>query len=91
MTPHRDQDEDEDDWADDEADSGDDLDCADDEPTVPCPYCKEEILEDSPYCPHCEQYISEEGHGGPRKPLWIFVTALICLGIAICWLCAPFW
>ena len=25
-----------------------------------CPYCGQEIYEDSPRCPHCGQYISEE-------------------------------
>lgn len=90
MNIHRDQDEDEDDWDDDNADAGDELDVAGDEPTVPCPYCKEEILEDSPYCPHCERYISEEDHAGPRKPLWVILTALVCIGIAIWWVFAAF-
>lgn len=77
-------------WWDDGDDLGDDLDDADDEPTIPCPYCQEEILEDSPYCPHCERYISEEDHAGPKKPLWVTLTALVCLGIAIWWLFMEF-
>lgn len=73
--------DDEDDWeADDPAVAGDD---SDDEPTVPCPYCKDEILENSPYCPHCGQYISEEEHPGPKKPLWVFLTVLVCLAVAL--------
>lgn len=77
------QDEDEDaDWADDDAD--------DDEPTVPCPYCRREILEDSPRCPYCERFISAADHAGPNKPLWIVVTALVCLGIALWWVFAVF-
>ncbi len=90
MNAYRDHDEDEHDWDDDETDTGDGLEDSDGEPTVPCPYCKEEILEDSPYCPHCEQYISEEDHAGPGKPLWVCLTALVCLGIAIWWVFAVF-
>ncbi|MFM8953492.1 MAG: hypothetical protein ACKOOF_10600 [Planctomycetaceae bacterium] len=40
----RDENEDEDeDWEND----------SDKEPTVPCPYCRRDILEDSPRCPYC--------------------------------------
>ena len=49
MNAYRDADEDDDDWDDDEADYGD---YSEDEPTLPCPSCRREILEDSPYCPH---------------------------------------
>ncbi len=77
---------------DDEADEEWDADVAgygvepdDDEPTVPCPYCRREILEDVPQCPYCERYISAEDHAQPSKPLWVIMTALVCLGIAI-WL-----
>jgi hypothetical protein len=82
MTAQRDDDRDQD-WDDeDESDFDDD---SDGEPTVPCPYCSREILEDSPYCPHCQRYVSAEDHAGPRRPLWVIVTALICLGTAIWW------
>lgn len=81
---------DEDDWEDDESDFGDESDDSDDEPTIPCPYCRRDILEDSPRCPHCERYISAEDQAGERKPLWVILTALICLGIAIWWLFAAF-
>jgi hypothetical protein len=82
MNAYREQDEDDEDWANDPDDYGEN---SDEEPTVPCPYCKEEILEDLPRCPYCERYISEEDHAGPNKPLWVTVTALICLGVAIWW------
>lgn len=85
MTAYRDQDDD--DW-DTEDDLGDDSD--DDEPTVPCPYCRHEILEDSPYCPSCARYISTEDHAASPKPVWIMATALICLGVAIWWVFAAF-
>jgi hypothetical protein len=71
-------------WDDDDADDGYDSN-DDDEPTEPCPYCRREILEDVPQCPYCERYISAEDHARPSKPLWVIVTALVCLGIAI-WL-----
>ena len=90
MTAYRDPDDDEsedEDWDEDGTVIGDD---ADDEPTVPCPYCRREILEDSPRCPYCERYISDEDHAGPSKPVWVIVTALICLGIAIWWVLGAF-
>ncbi|MFM8953461.1 MAG: hypothetical protein ACKOOF_10440 [Planctomycetaceae bacterium] len=74
MNAYREEDEDED-WEND----------SDEEPTVPCPYCRRDILEDSPRCPYCERYISEEDHASHGKPLWVIATALICLGVAIWW------
>jgi hypothetical protein len=87
MTPHRDQVWEEGGWEEDDADFGAEQDSAD-EPTVPCPYCRREILEDSPRCPYCERYISAEDHAGQGKPNWVIATALVCLGIAIWWLLA---
>jgi hypothetical protein len=85
MTAYRDE-ADNEDWEDDVyiGDLSDDSD--DGQPTVPCPYCKAEILEDSPRCPYCERYISEEDHARPTKPLWVVVTALACLAAAIWWM-----
>lgn len=76
---------DDDDWDADEADWSDDSDDSADAPTGPCPYCRREILEDTPRCPYCERYISAEDHAHPRKPAWIIATAVICLGIALWW------
>lgn len=91
MNTYRDQDEDDDeDWDDHDADLGDDSDDLDDEPTVLCPYCRHEILEDSPRCPYCERYISAEDHAGPGKPLWVIATALVCLAIALWWVFVAF-
>lgn len=87
MSTYRDADDEDEDW-DDETDDGDDSDNGDEEPTVPCPYCRRAILEDSPWCPHCQRYISEEDHASPRKPVWVIATALICLGIALWWVVA---
>jgi hypothetical protein len=91
MNAYRDAD-DEDDWEDDPvgSDSGDDLEDPDHEPTVPCPYCRREILEDSPRCPYCERFISAEDRLPAGKPVWIIVTALVCLGVAIWWAIAVF-
>ena len=74
-------------WDDDDADSGDDPDDGD-EPTVPCPWCRREIFEDSPRCPFCERYLSREDVAAPRKPLWVIVTALVCLAVVIWWIVA---
>lgn len=87
MMATRDDDEEDDEW-DEEAD--DDGDEPDEEPTVPCPYCRREMLEDSPRCPHCERYISAEDHAAPGKPLWVILTALICLAIALWWVFVAF-
>ncbi len=51
---------------------------SDDEiPTVPCPYCKAEILEDAERCPRCENYISAEDAPTSGKPLWIWVLLIL--------------
>ena len=85
MTFYRDDDT-ADEW-DEEADHDED---SGDEPTVPCPYCRREMLEDTPRCPYCERYISAEDHAAPSKPVWVVATALVCLGIAIYWVFAAF-
>jgi predicted amidophosphoribosyltransferase len=47
-------------------------------PTVPCPYCKAEILEDAERCPRCENYLSaEDAPAGSSKPLWIWVLLIV--------------
>jgi hypothetical protein len=78
---------DDDDDTDDDYDYEDDgsSDDGDEEPTVPCPFCGLEMLEDSPRCPSCGQYISAEDSPGPTKPLWVIATAIVCLGIALWW------
>jgi hypothetical protein len=46
-------------WDDEELDEDLDADddFNDDEPTVPCPYCRREILADIERCPYCERHI----------------------------------
>jgi hypothetical protein len=83
--------EDDDDWdddsnafdnADNEWDGDDD---SGDEPTVPCPFCGRELLEDSPWCPTCDRYITEEELRRADRPVWVIVTAVACLAIALWW------
>jgi hypothetical protein len=78
--------DDDSDWAEDDSDESPDEGFAhdDDEPTVPCPYCRREILEDAERCPYCENYISAEDAPPVAKPLWIIAGAVACL-LAICW------
>jgi predicted nucleic acid-binding Zn ribbon protein len=58
----------------------------DEEPTIPCPYCRREIHEESQQCPHCGQYISEEDASARRKPWWIIIGVLLCLLVIWCWI-----
>jgi hypothetical protein len=52
--------------------------------TMPCPYCRREIHDDSVRCPHCEQYLSAEDQ--PRGHGRLFLTcALVCLVLAVGW------
>lgn len=88
--PSRDDDQDDDSWDDDDNEDDDfdaDLRDADDgdAPTVSCPFCRREILEDTPRCPHCERYLSPADFPARSQPLWVVITALICLAVAI-WL-----
>ncbi len=57
----------------------------DDMDTVPCPYCREPIPEDTPRCPYCETYISDEDTPPARRPWWII------LGFALCFYAAYLW
>lgn len=84
-----DEDYDDDDYKDEIDEEGDDsTDHGDQEPTLPCPYCGLEMLEDSPRCPSCGQYISAEDSPASTKPGWVIATALVCLAIAFWWVFA---
>lgn len=83
--------EDDSDAAWDDASQPDDpADDSDDEPTIPCPACGYEIYEDTPRCPECGHYLEADGQAGGRKPVWILVTALVCLAVALGWAFAIF-
>ena len=74
-----------DDWYE-EPDDEEPEDEEDDEPTVPCPYCKRPIHEDSQRCPYCEKYISAEDAPAGRKPWWIVAGVVVCLYIVFRWI-----
>jgi len=57
----------------------------DDDSSVPCPYCREPIPEDTPRCPYCENYISDEDAPAERKPTWIIIGVLVCLYLVYRW------
>jgi hypothetical protein len=59
---------------------------SDEEATVPCPYCKRQVHEDSQRCPYCENYISEEDAPPSRKPWWIVVGVLLGLYAVYRWI-----
>ncbi|MGA2069266.1 MAG: hypothetical protein ABSG86_30220 [Thermoguttaceae bacterium] len=75
---------DEDDW---NAD-GDPAEGFEDDPaaTVPCPYCRRPMHEDSPRCPSCGNYVSAEDAPPSRKPWWVVVGALLALYAVYRWL-----
>jgi hypothetical protein len=52
-------------------------------PTVPCPYCRRQILEDADRCPHCENYLSAEDAPPTPKSTWMVIGLLVCLALAI--------
>jgi hypothetical protein len=57
-----------------------------DNDTVPCPYCKAEIYEDSLRCPRCGNYISAEDAPSGPKPLWIAIGIIVCLVLVGLWI-----
>lgn len=53
-------------------------------PTVPCPNCGEEILEDSEQCPRCGRYLSrEDAPLQSRSGVWIILLILAILAAVI--------
>ena len=75
-------DDDEDEWDVDETEWEDD----DEEPVVPCPWCRRDIPEDVPRCPYCEHYISREDAPPSPKPWWLLIGALLALLAALVWI-----
>jgi hypothetical protein len=58
----------------------------DDGGTVPCPYCRKEIHEDSVRCPYCEQYISQEDAPTGPRPLWFVLGVVLTLLVVAYWI-----
>jgi hypothetical protein len=67
-------------------DGGHSADADDGEPTIPCPYCRREIHEESQRCPYCEHYISQEDAPPGRKPWWLIVGVVFCLFVVYLWI-----
>jgi hypothetical protein len=57
-----------------------------DEPTIPCPYCRRDVHEDSQRCPYCENYISQEDAPPSRKPWWLLIGVAACLFAVYLWI-----
>jgi hypothetical protein len=76
--------DDDSDWAEDDSDESSAGFEYGDDATVPCPYCRREILEDIERCPYCENYISAEDAPFRIKPMWMVIAAVLCL-IAMGW------
>jgi hypothetical protein len=75
-------------WDDEESeeDEGDESLDGEEEPTIPCSYCRQEIYEDSVRCPHCGQYLSEEDLSASRKPWWIILGVVLCILVVWFWI-----
>ena len=53
-------------------------------PTVPCPYCRAEILEDSEQCPRCGKYISrEDAPPQSRSGVWMVLVILALVAVVM--------
>lgn len=52
--------------------------------TVPCPYCRAEIIEDAEQCPRCGKYITDEDAPRPsRGSFWVILMILALLAAAM--------
>jgi hypothetical protein len=58
----------------------------DEEPTIPCPYCRREIHEDAQRCPYCERYLSRVDAPTARKPWWMILGVVACLYVVYRWI-----
>ena len=57
----------------------------DDDPTTPCPYCREPVYEGASYCPRCENYLTREDAPPAAKPTWVWVCLILALAVAVLW------
>ena len=75
-------------WHDDDLDDrewpDDDGDDDRDDPTIPCPHCREPVYEDAERCPSCGRYLTREDVPW-RRPIWLVAGVLIGLAIVVYW------
>lgn len=66
-----------DDWETDDADA----DWPDDDDgetlTIPCPFCKADIYEESEQCPHCGEYVVRSSTAWNGKPIWWIILGIL--------------
>ncbi|HYT87361.1 MAG TPA: hypothetical protein VEL76_01450 [Gemmataceae bacterium] len=58
---------------------------ADGDDTVPCPYCRTEVYEDTVRCPACGHYLSREDAPASRQAWWVIIGALCVLAVVAIW------
>jgi hypothetical protein len=51
--------------------------------TEPCPYCRRPVYEQVEACPHCGNFISREDAPPRRFPLWVVISAVVCIAIVL--------
>ena len=78
--------EESDDW---DESTDDDVDAEPDdsegEPTVPCPACGRDMLEDCDHCPACGHWRNDDEEKPTPRPAWVVATAVACLAVALWW------
>lgn len=74
--------------SDDEFDLPDGVYHDDELPTVPCPHCRAEMLEELERCPRCGNYRSREDALAERRSWFFWAMMAAALGCAAWWLLA---
>lgn len=83
MPSRRDDFDADDDFEDDFEEEGDSAVDDDEEPTVPCPFCRREVWEDAPRCPHCGNQLGGADVPSPGRPWWVVITAAALLYVIV--------
>ena len=56
------------------------------EPTILCSRCGFEMLEIIYQCPRCGEIQSRELDNSSTQPRWVIFTALVLIGVILCWI-----
>ncbi len=56
------------------------------EPTIFCSRCGFEMLEIIYQCPRCGEIPSRELDKSSTQPRWVIFTALVLVGVILCWI-----